>query len=101
MEEISINDPDIENYGEDELVLLFNTYCNQIKTLDSMSNENKLYLYKYYKQSTIGNINIEEPGGWFNFEAKEKYKAWKSVEDTSKNVSLKKYINKVRDLLNT
>ena len=51
MEEISINDPDIENYGEDELVLLFNTYCNQIKTLDSMSNENKLYLYKYYKQN--------------------------------------------------
>ena len=35
-------------------------------------NENKLYLYKYYKQATIGDINIEEPSGWFNFEAKEK-----------------------------
>jgi diazepam-binding inhibitor (GABA receptor modulating acyl-CoA-binding protein) len=72
----------------------------KIKLLDSMSNENKLYLYKYYKQATIGDINIEEPSGWFNFEAKEKYKAWKSVENTSKDNSMKKYIEKCLQLLN-
>ena len=91
----------LDELSIEELQKLFERQSEEIKSIESMSNDDKLYLYKYYKQSTIGNINIEEPGGWFNFEAKEKYKAWKSVEDTSQNVSLKKYINKVRDLLNT
>lgn len=101
MEEIPLNDPDVENYGEEELIQLFKTCSEKVKSLNYMSNDNKLYLYKYYKQATIGNVNIDEPGGWFNFEAKEKYKAWKSVEDTTKNIALKKYIKKSIELLST
>lgn len=101
MEEISIQELDIENYGEEDLVQLFYTCTEKIKTLNSITNENKLYLYKYYKQVTIGNINIKEPEGWFNYTAKEKYKAWKSVEDTTKNIALKKYIKKSQELLKT
>ncbi len=100
MDEIPIDnlEIDIENYGENEIPNIFYTMSEKVKLLKTMSNENKLYLYKYYKQSTQGNINIPEPNGWFNFEAKEKYKAWKSVEDTSKVISMKKYIKKVKEL---
>ena len=58
----------------------------------------KLYLYKYYKQATIGNVNINEPG-FFDFTGKAKYKAWKSVEDTSTIIAMKKYIIKTYELL--
>ena len=59
MDEIPIQELDIENYGEEDLEQLFYTCSEKIKTLNSMTNENKLYLYKYYKQATIGNINIK------------------------------------------
>lgn len=89
---------DLNNISKDEIEKLFHIQSENVKKLNSASNENKLYLYKYYKQATVGNINIDPPG-FFNFEAKEKYKAWKSVEDTSTIVAMKKYILKTYELL--
>ena len=81
----------LDELSIEELQQLFERQSEEIKRIESMSNDDKLYLYKYYKQSTIGNINIEVPS-YFDFIGHQKYNAWKSVEDTSISVSMKKYI---------
>ena len=90
---------ELNKLTKDDLNKLFTIQSENILNAKEVSNEDKLYLYKYYKQATVGNINIDEPG-FFDFKAKEKYKAWKSVEDTSKTISMRKYIRKTFDLLN-
>ena len=51
---------------------------NNNKNIQINDNE-KLDFYKYYKQATIGNININKPG-MFEFEKKMKYDPWLSVK---------------------
>ena len=81
----------LDELSIEELQKLFERQSEEIKSIESMSNDDKLYLYKYYKQSTIGNINIEIPS-FFDFIGHQKYNAWKSVEYTSSSISMKKYI---------
>lgn len=90
---------DLDKLTKQELKSLFDKQSEEVKNADSATDEDKLYLYKYYKQATIGNVNIEEPG-FFDFTGKAKYNAWKSVEDTSTTISMKKYILKTNELLN-
>ena len=86
---------DINDLEKNNIKELFELCIAEIKNVTHMSNDDKLYLYKYYKQATIGDINIPQPS-WYDFVGKEKYKAWKSVEDTSKDISMKRYIEKVQ-----
>lgn len=88
----------LDELSIEELQKLFERQSEEIKSIESMSNDDKLYLYKYYKQSTIGNINIEIPS-FFDFIGHQKYNAWKSVEDTSSSISMKKYILHTYNLL--
>ena len=91
-----------ENYlnklNSDDLENLFNKQSDEIKKVNSITNDNMLYLYKYYKQVTVGNINIKQPG-FFDFKNKAKYEAWSSVKDVSKNLAMRKYILKTLELL--
>lgn len=80
------------------LINKFNEKIVEVKTLESISDENKLYLYKYYKQATIGDINIERPG-FFNLIGKTKWDAWNTIKGTSKEEAMNSYIQKVEDLL--
>lgn len=89
---------DLDQLSNKDLEELFLKQTEEVKNAESASDEDKLYLYKYYKQATVGDINIKEPG-YFDFTAKAKYNAWKSVEDTSKKISMKKYIKKTYELL--
>lgn len=88
----------LDELTTEEIEKLFQKQSENVKNAESVSDEDKLYLYKYYKQATVGNINIEQPG-FFDFTAKAKYNAWKSLEDTSTLVSMKKYILKTYELL--
>ena len=88
----------LDELSIEELQKLFERQSEEIKSIESMSNDDKLYLYKYYKQSTIGNINIEIPS-FFDFIGHPKYNAWKSVEYTSSSISMKKYILHTYNLL--
>ena len=88
----------LDELSIEELQKLFERQSEEIKSIESMSNDDKLYLYKYYKQSTIGNINIEVPS-YFDFIGHQKYNAWKSVEYTSSSISMKKYILHTYNLL--
>tara|TARA_E500000178_G_scaffold250079_1_gene246700 strand:+ start:954 stop:1235 length:282 start_codon:yes stop_codon:yes gene_type:complete len=90
---------DLLNLNTKDLEILFIKKSEQIKQKDTLSDEDKLFLYKYYKQATIGNINIQEPS-FFNFVARQKYNAWKSIEGETKNSSMIYYINKVDELMN-
>tara|TARA_Y200000002_G_C22647817_1_gene649946 strand:+ start:454 stop:732 length:279 start_codon:yes stop_codon:yes gene_type:complete len=89
----------LDELSKEEIEKLFITQSENVKNAKSVSDEDKLYLYKYYKQATVGNINIDQPG-FFDFTGKAKYNAWKSVEDTSILISMKKYILKTYELLN-
>ena len=61
----------------------------------NFSNDQKLNLYKYYKQLTIGDNNTNKPS-FLNLKAKEKWKAWDSVKGVSKEDATKEYIKLVK-----
>ena len=70
---------------DNNLSILFNKAVFYIKNSDKiqLSNSSKLDFYKYYKQSTIGNINTTQPS-MIHFNEYSKWKSWKSVENTNK-----------------
>jgi len=55
------------------------------------SNAQKLMLYKYYKQATVGDNKTATPN-MLNFESKNKWSAWETVKGTSKEEAEKKYV---------
>ena len=69
-----------------------------VKKLKAVNDEDKLILYSYYKQSQIGDINIEKPSILNRIEM-EKWKAWSSVKGISKEEAMKNYVKKVKELL--
>lgn len=82
---------------EDELERKFNKYISKVKKLETVNNNDKLYLYANYKQALNGNNNIEKPSILNRVEI-EKWKAWNSVKDISSDVAMKNYIKKVKEL---
>lgn len=57
-----------------------------------LTDNDKLNMYKYYKQATVGNCNISKP--WtIQFEACAKWDAWNSVFDMSQEQAMIAYIN--------
>ncbi|ETW18171.1 hypothetical protein PFAG_02665 [Plasmodium falciparum Santa Lucia] len=71
-------------------------YVNSLPNNRPLSVETKLDLYKYYKQSTVGNCNIKEPS-YFQYADKKKYEAWKSIENLNKEDAKKRYIEIVTE----
>ncbi|KAH7106311.1 acyl CoA binding protein-domain-containing protein [Auriculariales sp. MPI-PUGE-AT-0066] len=55
------------------------------------SPDDQLNFYKYYKQATVGDVNIARPG-MLDFTGKAKWDAWKSVEGTTKEAAWAKYV---------
>lgn len=68
-------------------------YVNNNKNLN-ISTDEKLNLYKYFKQATIGNININKPS-FFTIDPEPllKYNAWLSVKNITKEDAMLEYIN--------
>lgn len=58
-------------------------FSNAVKVIKEFkqqpTNEEKLTLYQYYKQATVGDIDIPQPG-YLEFTAKAKWDAWNSVK---------------------
>ena len=84
---------DTENQDE-KLVRKFNKYISKIKKINNIYNNDKLYLYAYYKQALFGDNDKEQPS-MLNRVETEKWKAWNNVKHTSKEDSMKFYINKM------
>jgi diazepam-binding inhibitor (GABA receptor modulating acyl-CoA-binding protein) len=83
---------------EQKLEKRFKKYCEKAKKINNISNEDKLFLYANYKQYLFGNNNNEKP---FILDRVEmaKWKSWDSIRDTPKDVAIKNYIKKVKDIL--
>jgi diazepam-binding inhibitor (GABA receptor modulating acyl-CoA-binding protein) len=81
-----------------DLNSLFTQAVSESKDLkDRPSNESMLHLYSYYKQATLGDVNVEEPVG-FDFVARAKYEAWSSLKGKTKEDAMQDYINLVGKL---
>jgi len=82
---------------EAELNKKFNKYITKVKKLESVSDEDKLYLYSQYKQALFGDNNSDKPS-LFDRVSMAKWKAWNGVKGQTKEESINKYIRKVKDL---
>ncbi len=76
----------------------FKKYSEKIKTLETMSDANKLFLYAHYKQSITGDNNLNKPFIFDRVEM-EKWKAWNEIKGLSKNDAMLQYIKKCKELL--
>lgn len=74
------------------IVALINDKKTNQDNSDNLTNENKLDLYKYYKQATEGDCNTSEPWS-INFEASAKWKAWNSVKGMTREAAMSNYID--------
>jgi len=71
----------------------FDTVAEAIKTanIGALSNEEKLNLYKYFKQATEGDVKGSRPG-IFSQKERAKWDAWDTVKGTSKADAQAKYV---------
>jgi diazepam-binding inhibitor (GABA receptor modulating acyl-CoA-binding protein) len=79
----------------------FNTVVDVIKTTEKnnmLTDNDKLDMYKYYKQATVGDCNIDKPWSIY-FEACAKWNAWNSIRNMSKENAMIEYINLYKNLL--
>lgn len=87
----------MDNNTKTTLEQKFDKYISKVKKLENVSNEDKLFLYANYKQALFGNNNNQKPS-LLNRVEMEKWKTWNLVKGTSKEVSMKNYIKKVKEL---
>lgn len=71
----------------------FKNAANHLKTIVSkLEIEQILYLYARFKQATSGQCDIPKPG-FFDFQGKQKWDAWKSLGEMSSEQAMKEYID--------
>uniref|UniRef100_A0A670J0U7 ACB domain-containing protein n=2 Tax=Podarcis muralis TaxID=64176 RepID=A0A670J0U7_PODMU len=77
----------------------FNTVAEKVKKLKTKPTDDELKeLYGLYKQSTVGNINIECPG-MLDLKGKAKWEAWNQKKGMSKEDAMKAYISKANEMI--
>jgi len=77
----------------------FTNASNTVKKLNrNASDDELLELYSWYKQATIGNVNIKEPS-FINFSENKKWHAWKSKWDNDVYSSEVAYITCANKLI--
>jgi diazepam-binding inhibitor (GABA receptor modulating acyl-CoA-binding protein) len=84
--------------SNDKLIAKFNKAIELVKIVETVSNENKLYLYAHYKQANNGNNNMPKPS-IINIVETAKWKVWNEISGMEKEEAMKLYINKVKELL--
>ena len=75
----------------------FNKYINKVKKLENISDEDKLYLYAYFKQANFGDNTNSKPFILNRIDI-AKWKAWNDVKGMTKEGSIDLYIKKVKEL---
>jgi diazepam-binding inhibitor (GABA receptor modulating acyl-CoA-binding protein) len=69
-----------------------------IKQINKLDNKSLLKLYGYYKQSTIGDCNIECPTFW-DAKGQAKWISWNENKGKSKEKAMKYYSRFVKKIL--
>lgn len=84
-----------------EVKSLFEKAVEDSETLkDRPSNDTLLQLYAFYKQASIGDVNVPPPENPFDFVAKAKYEAWAALQGKTNKDAEQDYINLVNKLKN-
>lgn len=92
MEDLDDSDP-----IEGDMEAQFNKAAAYLQTLaNTLPQDKLLHFYARYKQATEGPCNISKPG-FFDFKGKQKWEAWKSMGDLSKENAMKEYVNAMRE----
>ena len=76
----------------------FEKACNEIKKCKNINNETLLILYGLYKQAKEGNCNISKPN-FLDIKGQSKWEAWDGNKDMDKDVAMRRYIRKVKNIL--
>lgn len=92
---------DLDEYTsqpEGELESSFLKAANLLQShAGTLNTEKLLYFYARYKQATEGSCNIPKPG-FFDFKGKQKWEAWKSMGDMTKEDAMKEYTTAISDV---
>jgi diazepam-binding inhibitor (GABA receptor modulating acyl-CoA-binding protein) len=64
------------------------------------SNGDLLILYGLYKQATAGDCNVAQPWA-VQLEARAKWEAWNKNKGTERMSAMRKYIDKVEELMSS
>jgi diazepam-binding inhibitor (GABA receptor modulating acyl-CoA-binding protein) len=79
-----------------EIASEFENVLKILKDIDmdslNISDSIRLDFYKFYKQATAGDCDIQEPYSIF-YKAHAKWKAWDSIKGMSTEDAMKEYIN--------
>ncbi|CAL7940846.1 unnamed protein product [Xylocopa violacea] len=76
----------------------FNKAAHHLQLLAAeLSSTQLLKFYALYKQATIGPCNISKPN-WYQLQARQKWEAWKSLNDMSCNDAMNNYIQELTKL---
>ncbi|XP_060104424.1 acyl-CoA-binding domain-containing protein 7 [Heteronotia binoei] len=77
----------------------FESAAESVKKLKTRPSDDELReLYGLYKQSVVGDINIECPG-MLDLKGKAKWEAWNQKKGMSKENAMKAYISKANELI--
>ncbi|NP_001008065.2 acyl-CoA-binding domain-containing protein 6 [Xenopus tropicalis] len=87
-----------EEKTEEELQGQFEQAAKHVQNGASVaSTEQLLFLYARYKQVKVGRCNTPKPG-FFDYEGKKKWEAWKALGDYSCQQAMNEYIETVKKL---
>lgn len=62
-----------------------------------LSDNDKLKFYGFYKQATVGPINIEQPS-FYKFVEKAKWNAWNENKALNKDQAMQGYIDQMKEV---
>lgn len=91
---------DVEDYfpSVGELESSFNKAALHLQSLAAtLPSDKLLYFYARYKQAGEGSCNTPKPG-FFDFKGKQKWDAWKSLGDMSKETAMREYISAMAEI---
>ncbi|KAM4021841.1 acyl-CoA-binding domain-containing protein 6 [Anomaloglossus baeobatrachus] len=87
-----------EEEEDDELRCTFEQAAQHAQNLAHVATTQQLlYLYARYKQVKVGKCTTSKPG-FFDFEGRQKWEAWKSLGDYSCYQAMRDYIETVKKL---
>jgi len=76
----------------------FQTAAKNVESkVGSLSNDQKLTIYKYYKQATLGDVHGSRPS-LFDLKGQAKWDSWASIKGMSKRDAEAKYISYIQNL---
>ncbi|XP_063795868.1 acyl-CoA-binding domain-containing protein 6 [Pseudophryne corroboree] len=88
----------LEDRAEEQLCCHFEQAAQHAQKLAHVaSTEQLLYLYARYKQVKVGKCTTSKPG-FFDYEGKQKWEAWKSLGDYSRQQAMQDYVDTVKKL---